>query len=394
MHKKLTCQKSVLIYHGKKKGEEVFLLKLILKNLFKKTLSVRPKNTPGHHKGNPQALPSYMRPTSSSTTKQNAAIFKRPQTAKKLNRQKKVEKENVQPRTPEQPWPDVRKEKDLSFKSALRAEKKREKITRRRTRVMPTMRSLELDFDKFIDIIDTEKNWGKLSKSDRDAFRVKKVQETIKSLIDELESLNLPNEDLSEALKDLAESYPKVKLEKFSHYWRLRVSNAIRCGQSKSDVFDLISAARKANAEPKIVIDEIYASTFEVYKNDPDLRKGTKQPDHEMTIILNEEQPEEHDQLELSIDFSPSKAESTLIRSSPKKMVRPKFNSMIEEVTENSTAFEPVDLNSFMLNPKSQGSFYKLKKIKVNRDSKVSLFNIFKMCYDRGGYKIWQVSSG
>ena len=329
-----------------------------------------------------------MRPTSSSTTKQNAAIFKRPQTAKKVHRPKKFEKENVQPKTPEQPWPDARKEKDLSFKSALRAEQKREKITRRRTRVMPTMRSLELDFDQFIDIIDTEKNWGKLSKSDRDTFRVKKLQESIKSLIDELESLHLPNEDLSEALKDLAESYPKVKLEKFSHYWRLRVSNAIRCGRSKSDVFDLISTARKANAEPKIVIDEIYASTFEVYKNDSDLRKGTKQRDPEMTIIFNEELPEEHDQLELSIDFSPSKAESTLIRSSPKKMVRPKFNSMIEEATENSTDFVPVDLNSFMMHPKSQGSFYKLKKIKVNRDSKVSLFYFFKLCYDRDGYKI------
>ena len=56
-----------------------------------------------------------MRPTSSSTTKQNNAIFKRPQTVKKVHRPKKVEKENVQPKTPDQPWPDVRKEKGLSL---------------------------------------------------------------------------------------------------------------------------------------------------------------------------------------------------------------------------------------------------------------------------------------
>ena len=212
-----------------------------------------------------------MRPTASSTTKKTAPVFRRPQTARKTKPEKKS-KETIKPKTPEAPWPDIRKEKDLGFKSAPRAKNEREKKSRRRTRVVASKQrtlSCDVDFEDFIEVVDVEKAWSKLSKSDRHHVRNQKMEDEIQSLMTELEDLHLPNEELSEALLDLERNYKGVKFESYAHYWRLRVLSAIRCGKKESSVYKIIGSARLAEAKPEHVIDEIWQSTFEMYKKNP-----------------------------------------------------------------------------------------------------------------------------
>ena len=92
-----------------------------------------------------------------------------------------------------------------------------------------------------------------------------------------------------------------------------------------------------------------------------------------MTMVDGEALADE-DELELSIDFSPTKAESTLIRNSPQEKDRPNFKPAENVSTEapESHIEAAEDLTTFMLNEGTTGSFYKLKKIKVSRTSKVS----------------------